>query len=99
MFEPYLDKLNNSLALHGGKMKTVPNEIAENTSEKRNCKIQSWLWQVPGFRRWRVTKMDAGLSLQVLNSVAYPDFANDQPLMGIDLLWFGMKKKLVATNY
>jgi 15,16-dihydrobiliverdin:ferredoxin oxidoreductase len=41
--------------------------------------------------------MDAGDSLQVLNSVAYPEYNNDQPLMGIDLLWFGTRGKLVAV--
>ena len=50
-----------------------------------------------GFRRWRVTRLDAGERLQVLNSVAYPEYNNDQPLMGIDLLWFGLRGKLVAV--
>ena len=52
---------------------------------------------MPGFRRWRVTRLDAGDSLQVLNSVAYPDYTYDHPLMGVDLLWFGAKQKLVAV--
>ena len=41
--------------------------------------------------------MDAGDSLQVLNSVAYPEFNNDHPLMGVDLLWFGRTNKLVSV--
>ena len=40
--------------------------------------------------------MDAGDRLQVLNSVAYPNEQNDMPIMGIDLLWFEKKQKLVA---
>ena len=52
---------------------------------------------VPGFRRWRVTRLDAGDSLQVLNSVAYPEYDLDHPLMGVDLLWFGARQKLVAV--
>ena len=40
--------------------------------------------------------MDAGDRLQVLNSVAYPHNQNDMPIMGIDLLWFEKKEKLVA---
>ena len=48
--------------------------------------------RVPGFRRWRVTRLDAGDSLQVLNSVAYPDYTYDHPLMGVDLLWFGARR-------
>ena len=59
--------------------------------------ISNWLWKVPGFRRWRVTRLDAGENLQVLNSVAYPEYINEQPLLGIDLLWFGKTSKLVAV--
>ena len=59
--------------------------------------IRSWLWSVPGFRRWRVTRLDAGDTVQVLNSVAYPVYENDQPILGIDLLWFGARQKLVAV--
>ena len=40
--------------------------------------------------------MDARDRLQVLNSVAYPNEENDMPIMGIDLLWFEKKQKLVA---
>ena len=41
--------------------------------------------------------MDAGKKIQVINSVAYPEFVNDQPILGIDILWFGIKRKLVAV--
>ena len=66
-------------------------------SSKSGGKIESWLWSVPGFRRWRVTRLDAGDSLQVLNSVAYPEHGLDHPFMGVDLLWFGARQKLVAV--
>ena len=41
--------------------------------------------------------MDSGKKLQVLNTVAYPDYINDYPILGIDILSFGIKKKLVAV--
>ena len=47
--------------------------------------------------RGRLPRLDAGDSLQVLNSVAYPDHDFDHPLMGVDLLWFGARQKLVAV--
>jgi len=97
MFDPFLQELTSKLEDAGGKLVTPPDGLGECRSIKGHSVIRSWLWQVPGFRRWRVTRLDAGDSLQVLNSVAYPDFTNDQPLMGIDLLWFGSKGKLVAV--
>ncbi len=97
MFDPFLEELQKSILDRGGKSIDLPHGLGECLSIKGDGKIRSWLWQVPGFRRWRVTRLDAGQSLQVLNSVAYPDFNNDQPLMGIDLLWFGSREKLVAV--
>ena len=96
MFDDLLNELTINIYEHGGKKCIVPNEFCECVSEKGKCKLNSWLWDVPGFRRWRVTRLDAGDRLQVLNSVAYPDFHADTPIMGIDLLWFEKKQKLVA---
>tara|TARA_Y100001968_G_scaffold309886_1_gene330271 strand:- start:55804 stop:56502 length:699 start_codon:yes stop_codon:yes gene_type:complete len=97
MFDPLLEELNASLISHGGQLIDLPSDISQKLSSKSNSKIESWLWTVPGFRRWRVTRLDAGKKLQVLNSVAYPSFNCDKPIMGIDLLWFGVKEKLVAV--
>ena len=97
MFDQLLKQLNISLLSNGGKKIELTNGLNECFSKKTNSVIRSWLWEVPGFRRWRVTRMDAGKTLQVLNSVAYPDFVNDQPILGMDILWFGAKEKLVAV--
>ena len=97
MFDPCLDQLQMSIKVRGGEPLAIPRGLEEHVSKKGNAIIRSWLWQVPGFRRWRITRLDAGDTLQVLNSVAYPEYNNEQPLMGIDLLWFGVKSKLVAV--
>ena len=96
MFDDLLKELNISILEHGGCEISLPNDLQESVSETRNCHIKSWLWDVPKFRRWRVTRLDAGDRLQVLNSVAYPDYQTDLPILGVDLLWFGKKEKLVA---
>ena len=96
MFDDLLNELTKNILEHGGKKLIVPNEFCERVSKKGNYKLNSWLWDVPEFRRWRVTRLDAGDRLQVLNSVAYPNEKNDMPIMGIDLLWFEKKQKLVA---
>ena len=82
MFDPFLDQLHADITARGGVPAEVPDGLAECHSAKGTSVIRSWLWQVPGFRRWRVTRLDAGDSLQVLNSVAYPDYGFDHPLMG-----------------
>ena len=97
MFNPLLEKLNDALMRKQGELIQVPHGLEECSSNIGNGYIKSWLWKVPGFRRWRVTRIDIGERLQVLNSVAYPDYTNEQPIMGIDLLWFGVKRKLVAV--
>jgi len=96
MFDDLLNELTKNILEHGGKKLIVPNEFSERVSNNGNYKLNSWLWDVPEFRRWRVTRLDAGDRLQVLNSVAYPNEKNDMPILGIDLLWFEKKQKLVA---
>ena len=97
MFDPFLDELQAGIQARGGQPLEIPEGLAECRSGKGTSVIRSWLWELPGIRRWRVTRLDAGESLQVLNSVAYPDYSRDQPLLGIDLLWFGARQKLVAV--
>ena len=97
MFNHLLEELHESIRNHGGDLLEIPMEFSEYFSINRESKIRSWLWNVPGFRRWRTTSLDAGENLQVLNSVAYPVYEKDQPIMGIDLLWFGKRKRLVAV--
>jgi len=97
MFNQILEELNSSIVSHGGHKVNVEKRFQEYFSKKKDTVIRSFLWDVPGFRRWRVTRMDGGEKLQVLNSVAYPNYSNEQPILGIDLLWFEKKGKLVAV--
>ncbi len=96
-FEELLNQLETSIVSNGGKQVEVETGIDQCISLKNKAIIKNWLWDVPGFRRWRITRMDAGSKIQVLNSVAYPSYINDKPILGIDILWFGLKKKLVAV--
>ena len=97
MFDSLLNELHISIREHGGNPIDLPPDFREYYSKKKQAKIMNWLWDVPGFRRWRVTRLDAGKNLQVLNSVAYPNYNKDKPLLGIDFLWFAKRNKLVAV--
>tara|TARA_Y100001970_G_scaffold288643_1_gene416557 strand:+ start:11414 stop:12112 length:699 start_codon:yes stop_codon:yes gene_type:complete len=96
MFANCLTSLNKNIQLYGGKELPLSDDFKKKISLNNKFLIQNFLWDVPGFRRWRVTSFDAGDNIQVLNSVAYPNYENDYPIMGIDLLWFAKSKKLVA---
>ena len=97
MFDSFLYELQHRIQSRNGTLISIPKELGTRTSIKGNACINSWLWRVSGLRRWRITRLDAGKKLQVLNSVAYPDYTNELPILGIDLLWFGVTRKLVAV--
>ncbi|MDC0277829.1 dihydrobiliverdin:ferredoxin oxidoreductase, partial [bacterium] len=65
MFDSFLNELHSDITKRGGSPLALPEDLAECKSSKSSSVIQSWLWDVPGFRRWRVTRLDAGDSLQV----------------------------------
>jgi len=44
-----------------------------------------------------VTTLNGGDKLQVFNTVAYPNPISEKPIMGVDILWFGVSKKLLAV--
>ena len=81
MFDLFLEEINTSLTGLGGVRLPLDPSLAQCSSSKTGGTISSSLWSVPGFRRWRVTRLDAGDSLQVLNSVAYPDLQFDHPII------------------
>ncbi len=97
MFDPFLEELHKRIRGQGGEPIDLPVDLRNYSNNRNTTNIKNWLWNVPGFRRWRVTRLDSGNKLQVLNSVAYPSFNKDQPIMGLDLLWFGIKGKLIAV--
>lgn len=66
---------------------------------KNPATIQSWCYQCPELRKIRYTYIDAGETAQIFNSVIYPNYNYDLPLLGIDFLAFGQKKILVVIDF
>ena len=97
MFTHFLDKLADDVQVRSGVPLPVPKELAECRSTRKEGVIRSWAWSLPGIRRLRATRLDAGNALQVFNAVAFPETDRQQPLLGIDLLQFGLRDKLVAV--
>ena len=97
LFTYFLDKLADDVRVRSGVPLPVPRELAECRSIRKEGVIRSWAWSLPGIRRLRATRLDAGNVLQVFNAVAFPETDRQQPLLGIDLLQFGLRNKLVAV--
>ncbi len=97
MFTHFLDRLVDNVQERSGTPLPVPRELAEYHSTRKEGVIRSWAWSLPGIRRLRATRLDAGNVLQVFNAVAFPETDRQQPLLGIDLLQFGLRDKLVAV--
>ena len=96
MFEPLLDFLKENITNLGGEQVQISNEFKEYCTKDSKYVIKNWLFQSSQYRKWRITKLDAGEKLQVFNTVAYPSFDKEIPILGADILWFGNSEKLLV---
>ena len=97
MFESLNDVLHNKLKKIGAKKLNISEEFREFKSKDKKYTIKNWLFESPSFRKWRITKLDGGEKIQVFNTVAYPNFKCEQPILGVDILWFGNSQKLLTV--
>jgi 15,16-dihydrobiliverdin:ferredoxin oxidoreductase len=102
MFQPFLHYLEQELfsrfELRG---RPIPPDLEFQVSQrgKSPAMIESWCYQCPQFRKIRYTYINAGEMAQIFNSVIYPGYHSDLPLLGIDFLAFGKKKILVVLDF
>ncbi len=97
MFDSLFDVLVESIKKREGIEVQLSNQLSEYYSEDSKSFINNWLFKLPNFRKWRITKLNGGDKLQVFNTVAYPSFKNEIPILGVDILWFGKSQKLLAV--
>ena len=97
MFESLYDLLDNNLKKINAKEINISGDFKQFISKDNNFVIKNWLYKTKGFRKWRVTKLDGGEKIQVFNTVAYPVFEYEQPILGVDILWFGNSQKLLSV--
>jgi 15,16-dihydrobiliverdin:ferredoxin oxidoreductase len=102
MYKPFLNHLEQSLSerfdLQG---RPIPEGLELKVSDrgKSPATIQSWCYECPEFRKIRYTYIDAGASAQIFNSVIYPSYRSELPLLGIDFLSFGQVKNLIVMDF
>ena len=96
MFESLQNFLNTNIKELDGKEVQISNQFKEYHNKDSKYIIRNWLYESPQYRKWRITKLDGGDKLQVFNTVAYPNFNSELPILGADILWFGTSQKLLA---
>jgi 15,16-dihydrobiliverdin:ferredoxin oxidoreductase len=102
MYQPFLEYLEKSLwEKFALQRREIPAGLEVNVSDRgRNpATIRSWCYQCPQLRKIRYTYIDAGESAQIFNSVIYPSYDRDIPLLGIDFLSFGKVKNLIVLDF
>jgi 15,16-dihydrobiliverdin:ferredoxin oxidoreductase len=102
MFKPFQQFLEKELSKNFVlESRPIPSGLESVVSErgKNPATIQSWCYQCPQLRKIRYTYIDAGETAQIFNSVIYPNYNYDLPLLGIDFLAFGKKKILVVIDF
>lgn len=101
LFMPFVTHQLDMMQKHLENVEDVPFEqsLSYNSSTKRPARIESWQWRSSTFRKIRATYIDAGINAQVFNSVWYPSYDYELPLLGIDFLSFGRKKVLCVLDF
>ncbi|MGH7999985.1 MAG: 15,16-dihydrobiliverdin:ferredoxin oxidoreductase [Brasilonema sp.] len=102
MYKPFVKHLENELFNRFDlQNRAIPAGLELKVSDRgRNpATIQSWCYQCSELRKIRYTYIDAGESAQILNSVIYPGYHYDLPLLGVDFLSFGKVKNLVVLDF
>ena len=102
MFQPFLHYLEKEIFTRFDlEEREIPPELEYQVSQrgKNPAMIESWCYQCPQYRKIRYTYINAGEMAQIFNSVIYPSYDYDLPLLGIDFLAFGKKKILVVLDF
>jgi 15,16-dihydrobiliverdin:ferredoxin oxidoreductase len=102
MYQPFLAHLEQSLFQRFDlQSRPIPAGLEHCVSErgKNPATIKSWCYECPEFRKIRYTYIDAGASAQIFNSVIYPSYNSELPLLGIDFLSFGQVKNLIVMDF
>ena len=97
MFDALFDILITNLEKINSERVKLPNDLEEYKNENSTYIIKNWLFKSSKFRKWRITKLDGGEKIQVFNTVSYPTFNSELPILGVDILWFGASQKLLAV--
>ncbi|GMH46498.1 hypothetical protein TrRE_jg6101 [Triparma retinervis] len=77
----------------------IPEEFHEAVNEKKKCRLHNRVFESDHYRKIRILYYDGGPNTQVFNSLLYPRYCHDLPVLGIDFLAFGKKKHLTVMDF
>ena len=96
MFDSLVDFLKTNIDELNGHELQISSEFKEHHNKDSKYNIKNWtFFHLPNIEsgeykiRWRQ-------KLQVFNTVAYPNFDSEMPILGADILWFGTSQKLLV---
>eukprot|EP00519_Triparma_laevis_P004149 CAMPEP_0182509930 /NCGR_PEP_ID=MMETSP1321-20130603/27695_1 /TAXON_ID=91990 /ORGANISM="Bolidomonas sp., Strain RCC1657" /LENGTH=286 /DNA_ID=CAMNT_0024716307 /DNA_START=91 /DNA_END=948 /DNA_ORIENTATION=+ len=78
---------------------TVPAKFVKMENEKKKVRIIQRYFTSDLYRKIRILYYDGGPNAQVFNSLLYPSYDYDMPVLGIDLLQFSHKKHLTVIDF
>merc|ERR1712008_89392 len=74
-------------------------DVSHKENTEKRARIVNHCYASDEYRKIRMTYYDAGDSVQVFNSVWYPDPKYNLPVLGIDLLSFNRKRYLAIVDF
>lgn len=74
-------------------------DVSYNENKEKRARIVNHCYASDEYRKIRMTYYDAGDSVQVFNSVWYPDAKYNLPVLGIDILSFNRKRYLAIVDF
>ena len=74
-------------------------DVSYNENTDKRARIVNHCYASDEYSKIRMTYYDAGDSVQVFNSVWYPDAKYNLPVLGIDLLSFNRKRYLAIVDF
>ena len=100
-WEWQLDFMKDSLSnLHPIDCSTLSDtDVTFKENKEKRARIVNHCYASDEYRKIRMTYYDAGDSVQVFNSVWYPDAKYNLPVLGIDILSFNRKKYLAIVDF
>lgn len=98
----YMPLLKQQLQLMkdlGFKQEEVDVDMSLQTSKTKPGKIGNLQFSGGIFRKIRITYFDAGEGVQVFNTLWYPKYEYDIPMLGIDLISLGLNRVLNVMDF
>eukprot|EP00520_Triparma_pacifica_P010553 CAMPEP_0118662646 /NCGR_PEP_ID=MMETSP0785-20121206/16945_1 /TAXON_ID=91992 /ORGANISM="Bolidomonas pacifica, Strain CCMP 1866" /LENGTH=228 /DNA_ID=CAMNT_0006556209 /DNA_START=281 /DNA_END=964 /DNA_ORIENTATION=- len=78
---------------------TLPEQFTFACNDKKKCRLHNRVFESDHYRKIRILYYDGGPNTQVFNSLLYPRYEHDLPVLGIDFLAFSKKKHLTVMDF